>query len=415
TRARKMKFDDDLMGELIRFVSSHEVGHTLGLLHNMGSSSRTPVDSLRSKQWVEKHGHTASIMDYARFNYVAQPEDNISEIGLFPKIGEYDIWAIKWGYGYIPGNTEEEKKKNSDKLIRETLAKNPRTWFGTYELGNDNDPRSQREDLSDNSIKASEYGIKNLQRILTNLQEWTKQPNEINESLDDMYGELIGQYRRYMGHVTTNIGGVYETFRTAEEGGPVYEVVPRSRQKDAVNFLQKQIFETPKWLVNKDIWNRISNPGETADPVAAAQESALNSLLSDDRLNRLQVNVERFGADKAYSAVELLNDVQSGLFSELAGRKAIDPYRRGLQRVYVERLNSILNPPPPSTVSMGNTTITVTRGSKKTDLPAIARAQLTKLRAQVVAAIPGTTDSMSKIHLQELAERIKRALDPDGK
>lgn len=412
-RARKMTFDDDLMGQLIRFVSSHEVGHTLGLLHNMGSSSRTPVDSLRNKKWVEEHGHTASIMDYARFNYVAQPEDNISEKGLFPRIGDYDIWAIKWGYGYIPGKTEEERKKNSDKMIRQALAENPRRWFGTYELGNDNDPRSQREDLSDNSVKASEYGLKNLQRIMTNLQEWTKEPNEINESLNDMYGQLVSQYRRYIGHVTTNIGGVYETFRTAEEGGPIYEVVPRSRQKEAVNYLQKQVFETPKWLINRDIWNRISNPGETADPVTSAQESALNSLLSNDRLNRLQVNVERFGADKAYSAVELLNDVQSGLFSELTSKKPIDMYRRGLQRTYVDRLNAILNPPPPSTISFGGSTVTISSNSNKTDLAAIARAQLIKLKAQIAAAIATTTDSMSKIHLQDLQERIKNALEPN--
>jgi hypothetical protein len=414
-RARKMKFDDDLMGQLIRFVSSHEVGHTLGLLHNMGSSSRTPVDSLRNKKWVEEHGHTASIMDYARFNYVAQPEDNIAEKGLFPRIGDYDIWAIKWGYGYIPGNSEEELKKNSDRLIRTSLAENPRRWFGTYELGNDNDPRSQREDLSDNAMKASEYGIKNLKYILANLQEWTKEPNQINENLDEMYGQLVTQYRRYMGHVTTNVGGVYETFRTAEEGGPIYEIVPRATQKDAVSFLQKQLFETPRWLISKDIWNRVSNPGETVDPVTSAQESGLNSLISTDRLARMQTNVERFGSDKAYSAVELLNDVQSGLFSELASRKPIDMYRRALQKSYVDKLNNILNPPAASsgglTISFGAPSVNVSR----TDLPAIARAQLIKLRAQVAAAIPATSDAMSKIHLQDLQEKIKRALDPNNK
>jgi hypothetical protein len=212
-----------------------------------------------------------------------------------------------------------------------------------------------------------------------------------------------------MGHVTTSVGGVHETFRTAEEGGAIYEVVPRSRQKEAVNFLHKQIFETPKWLVSKDIWNRISNPGEVSDPVTSAQEASLSSLLSNDRMNRLQVNVERFGADKAYSAVELLNDVQAGLFSELASKKAIDMYRRGLQKAYVERLNSILNPPAATATSFGGTS---SLNLARTDLPAIARAQLIKLRTQVTAAIAGTTDSMSKIHLQDLVERIKDALDP---
>ncbi len=411
-RARKMKFEDDLMGQLIRFVSSHEVGHTIGLLHNMGSSSRTPVDSLRNKRWVEANGHTASIMDYARFNYVAQPEDNINEMGLFPRIGDYDVWAIRWGYGYIPGNNEDELKKNSDQLIRTSLAQNPRRWFGTYELGNDNDPRSQREDLSDNSVKASEYGIKNLKYILNNLQTWTKEPFEINESLNEMYGQLVGQFRRYVGHVTTSVGGVYETFRTAEEGGAVYEPVSKATQKTAVNFLQTQLFETPKWLINKDIWNRVSNPGETADPVSGAMEAGLTSLVSNDRLARMQTNVERFGADKTYSAIELLNDVQSGLFSELASKKAIDMYRRNLQKVFVERLNNMLNPPSAAagTITFGSAT-----NVNRTDLPAIARAQLLKLRAQVAAAVPTTTDSMSKIHLQDLQERIKKALDPNAK
>jgi len=411
-RARKMKFDDDLMGELIRFVSSHEVGHTLGLLHNMGSSSRTPVDSLRNKRWVEANGHTASIMDYARFNYVAQPEDNINEMGLFPRIGDYDVWAIRWGYGYIPGSDEDELKKNSDQLIRTSLAQNPRRWFGTYELGNDNDPRSQREDLSDNSVKASEYGIKNLKYILNNLQTWTKEPNEINENLNEMYGQLVGQFRRYVGHVTTSVGGVYETFRTAEEGGAIYEPVSKSTQKTAVSFLQNQLFETPKWLINKDIWNRVSNPGETADPVMGAMESGLNSLVSNDRLARMQTNVERFGADKTYSAIELLNDVQSGLFNELTSKKAIDMYRRNLQKVYVERLNNMLNPP---SAAAGTITFGSVMNVNRTDLPAIARAQLLKLRAQVAAAIPTTADSMSKIHLQDLQERIKKALDPNTK
>jgi hypothetical protein len=227
-----------------------------------------------------------------------------------------------------------------------------------------------------------------------------------------MYGQLVGQFNRYMGHVTTNVGGVHETFRTADEGGAIYEVVPRSKQKEAVNFLHNQLFETPKWLINKDIWNRISNPGEGSDPVSNAMTNGLNSLLSNDRMNRLQVNVERFGAANAYSAIELLNDVQAGIFSELKSKKAIDMYRRGVQKTFVERLNNILNPPAPTgvTVSFGGAS---SLNVGRTDLPAIARAQLVKLRAQVVAAIPTTTDSMSKIHLQDLQERINRALDPN--
>ncbi|GAC1527856.1 MAG: zinc-dependent metalloprotease [Sediminibacterium sp.] len=410
-RARKMKFDDELMGDLIRFVSSHEVGHTLGLLHNMGSSSTTPVALLRNKAWVEANGHTGSIMDYARFNYVAQPEDNIGKEGLYPRIGDYDKWAIRWGYGYIPGATEEEQKKNSNQLIIETLKNNPRTWFGTYEFGNQADPRSQSEDLGDNAVKASEYGIKNLQRILVKLPEWTSEETDLNENISVMYTQLLTQFRRYAGHVTRNVGGVYETFKSDGQNEPVYEITPKSMQRDAVAFLNKQLFQTPKWLINKDILNKFNNP-VSIDPVASAQDAALASLLSYDRLNRMQVCMERFGAGKAYNALELLNDVQTDLFSELKNNRPIDQYRRLLQKSYVDKLGGFLDPGGAATISIqgfGNITAGM---DKRSDVPAIARAQLAQLRNQVSAAANNITDQMSKIHLLDLANRIKRTLDP---
>ncbi len=415
-RARKMKFDDDLMGDLIRFVSSHEVGHTLGLRHNMGSSSKTPVEKLRDKAWVEANGHTASIMDYARFNYVAQPEDNITKDGLYPRIGDYDAWAMRWGYGYIPGATEEEVKKNSNKLVTETLKANPRTWFGTYESGNQSDPRSQSEDLSDNAVKASDYGIKNLQRILANLVEWTKEEGDQNENIATMYGQLLGQYRRYYGHVARNIGGVYETFKVAEQDEPVYEPTPKAMQRDALGYMNRQVFQTPKWLIDKKIWDKINAPG-TADPLASAQEGALATLLTLDRLNRMQYAAERFGADKAYSAIEMMNDLQTDLFSELKSNKAIDSYRRMLQKSYVEKLNNLLNPASNNAATIiigggGFSNPYASGANSRSDVYSIARAQLTQLRAQVNAAAATNSDRMSKIHLQDLAEKIKRALDP---
>ena len=412
-RARKMKFDDSLMGELIRFVSSHEVGHTIGLLHNMGSSSRTPVEKLRDKKWVEANGHTASIMDYARFNYVAQPEDSISEIGLFPRIGDYDKWAIRWGYGFIPGNTEESQKKESNKLIIASLKSYPRTYFGTYELGNDNDPRNQREDLSDDAVKASLYGIKNLKLILKNLPEWTKEDNDQNKNIEEMYGQLIGQYKRYVGHVTTNVGGVFETIQTSETGNTVYEVTPKYKQKEAVNFIATQVFETPTWLINKEIWNRISNPGES-DPVAAAQETALNNLVSNERLIRLQESVERFGAQQAYSAIDLMDEVQKVLFSELSSKKSIDTYRRKLQKSYVEKISKMINASGMSgfTFSTNNALALNLNDISKTDIPGIARMKLMELKSMVTNAITTSTDKMSKIHLMDLQQRIKDALEP---
>ncbi len=411
-RSRSMKFSDELMGDLIRFVSSHEVGHTLGLRHNMGSSSKTPVEKLRDKAWVEANGHTASIMDYARFNYVAQPEDNIGKAGLYPRIGDYDLWAIKWGYGFIPGATDEDQKKASSKMIIEAYKANPRTWFGTYESGNPADPRAQSEDLSDNSVKASEYGIKNLQRILPKLSEWTYEEADLNENIANMYTQLLGQFRRYMGHVSKSVGGITETFKSVDEKGDVYEVVPKAYQKEAVSFLNKQLFQTPKWLVAKDIWNRFNNP-IALDPVASAQESTLASLISTDRMNRMQICMERFGADKAYNAMELLSDVQNDLFSELSSKKPIDEYRRILQKSYVEKLSTIINPPVGgATISIQGFSFGPSVDLKRSDVPAIVRAQLVALRSKIVSAVPANADVMSKVHLLDLEQKIKNALDP---
>ncbi len=409
-KARKMELDDELMGQLIRFVSSHEVGHTLGLRHNMGSSSRTPVELLRNKAWVEAHGHTASIMDYARFNYVAQPEDSISEIGMFPRIGEYDKWAIQWGYKASFAANEKEDKKIVNKWVIDSLKANPRLWFGTE--SNPFDPRSQTEDLGDNSMKASEYGIRNLKRIIKQLPEWTKEEADKYENLRDMYTGLVGQYGRYMGHVVRNVGGIYETPKSIEQTGEdVYEPTPKAIQKEAITFLDKQLFETPTWLLDKDILNKISNP-YSAELVSNVQVSVLNSLLSGARLYRLALCSERFGKG-TYAIDDMMDDVKKSIWGELSSKKTIDEYRRNLQKAYVEALVNIINPPP---AAPGPTTgfwaALLNPNIKNTDVPSMARAQLVALKIQVDAAIPATADKMSKYHLQDISYRIKKALDP---
>ncbi len=412
-RARKMKFDDALMGDLIRFVSSHEVGHTLGLRHNMGSSSKTPVEKMRDKAWVEANGHTASIMDYARFNYVAQPEDNISPRGLYPRIGEYDKWAIQWGYKGIAGTKdEEEDKKILNKWVIDSLKSNPRLWFGGE--GSNYDPRAQTEDLGDNSMKASEYGIKNLKRILLALPEWTKEEADQYDNLEEMYGQLVGQYSRYMGHVIKNVGGIYETFKSIEQPGDVYEPTPKATQKEAVDFLSKQLFTTPTWLLNKEILNKFSSPAAT-EAVGNVQANVLNSLLSPARLFRMSVCTGRYGVANVYGPDELLSDAKKSIWSELNTGANIDIYRRTLQKAYVEALIGLINPgpsaPPPSGLPRG---LVVFSGNlRTTDVPSIARAQLVELKAEITAAIARTTDKLSRYHLQDVAERIRQALNPN--
>jgi hypothetical protein len=412
-RARKMKFDDELMGDLIRFVSSHEVGHTLGLRHNMGSSSKTPVEKLRDKAWVEANGHTASIMDYARFNYVAQPEDNISPKGLYPRIGDYDKWAILWGYRGIPDTKDpEEDKKVLNKWIIDSLSANPRLWFGGE--GQNFDPRAQTEDLGDNSMKASDYGIRNLKRILPNLPEWTREEADRYENLQEMYQEVVTQFARYMGHVTKNVGGVQETFKSIEQTGDVYEATPKATQKEAVEFLNKQLFATPIWLLNKDILNKFSNPG-LIDQVSTVQTNTLKSLLSAARLYRLVVCANRYG-NSVYTVDDLLTDAKKGVWGELATTAPIDIYRRNLQKQYVQALVILIGneppPPLPAGIPQGFLANVFTGDIRYTDVPSEARAQLVELRTEIGAAIPRETDKVSKYHLQDLQERIKEALNP---
>ncbi|HEV2354756.1 MAG TPA: zinc-dependent metalloprotease [Puia sp.] len=409
-RARTMKFDDALMGDLIRFVSSHEVGHTLGLRHNMGSSSKTPVELLRNKAWVEANGHTASIMDYARFNYVAQPEDNISPKGIYPRIGDYDKWAIEWGYKYDPdARNEEEDKKIMNKIAIDSL-RNPRLWFGGE--AQNFDPRAQTEDLGDNAMKASDYGIRNLKRILPNLPEWCREEADQYDNLSEEYTNLVDEWARWMGHVTKNVGGVQETFKSVEQPGNVYEATPKATQREAVDFLNRQLFATPTWLLNKDILDKFANPG-TEEAVSRVQSGILRSLLSAARLYRLTVCSGRYGAS-AYSVDDLLTDAKKGVWSELPTGAPIDIYRRNLQKEYIEDLAALVNPAAPTAPNAGlpRGLVVFTGDIKNTDVPSIARAQLVQLKSEIAAAIAKETDKVSRYHLQDVAERIRQALEP---
>ena len=406
-RARKARFDDSLMGDLIRFVSSHEVGHTLGLPHNMGASAATPVEKLRDKAWVEANGHTSSIMDYARFNYVAQPGDSIGPAGIYPRIGAYDLWSIEWGYRLLPGTTEEEEKEILNNWVKERYADQKLRFLHMDGI----DPRAQTESLGDNAMKANEYGLKNLKWILPQLPDWINEKGENYRSLDAVYGELINQFSRYMGHTVTYIGGIYTDHKTTEQEGPVYTIVPKALQKEAMAFLQKNLFTTPTWLLNKNILDRIDAP--VSDRITSIQDVYLGSLLSTPRLQRLISSANRDAG--AYRIDEFMNDLKKGIWSELPGRKPIDNYRRNLQKSFVERLRVLANyssPNPPSgggiVISIGGPAVDI----KKSDIMSVARGTLRSLRAEIAAAIPAYADRMSKYHLQDLKDRIDAILDP---
>ncbi len=414
-RARKVKLDDELMGQLIRFVSSHEVGHTLGLPHNMGSSSGTPVEKLRDKAWVEANGHTASIMDYARFNYVAQPEDHIGPAGIYPRIGDYDKWAIEWGYKPVFDKDEKQEKEILNEWAKAHAA-DPRYRF-LRQRAIPSDPRAQTEDLGDNAMKASEYGIKNLKRILPNLSQWTYQPGEPFETLDEIYGQVIIQLRRYMGHVTANIGGIYEDPKTYDQEGEVFTPVPRQLQKDAVAFLNKNAFETPTWLLD---WKQLKkfNQDQVVEEIRVFQQGTLNSVLDPGRLERVSENAAELGS-AAYAADDLLEDLRKGIWSEIYARKPIDIYRRNLQKAFVENLGNMINGQQFSLSFGGSRRVSSAYGItgvnvKVSDLISVAKGTLRTLKADITAALPGISDRMTRYHLQDELERINLILNPKG-
>jgi hypothetical protein len=335
-------------------------------------------------------------MDYARFNYVAQPGDGISGADLYPRINYYDKWAIEWGYRLYPDlKTADQEKAKLNSITIEKL-KDKKFWFGTE--SDPNDPRCQNEDLGDNAMKASMYGIKNLQRIMPNLATWTKTPNEGYENLKELYKELVGQYTRYMGHVAKNIGGIMTTPKTVEQEGNVIEFVSKATQKEAVAFLNEQLFTTPKWLLNQDIFYKISEDG--ASIIAERQDAILDRVMSNFTISKLVAAEAALGAN-AYKPAELFADLKKSIFSELATHQPVDIYKRNLQRSYVDKLNKLLAP----AAAQPNAP-----APRLSDATALARTSLTNLRTELRAA-SATGDATTRGHYQDLVAAISKTLD----
>ena len=395
-RARRLPLADDLMGELVRFVVAHEVGHTLGFQHNMKASAMYTVEQVRDRAFVKQNGHTPSIMDYSRFNYVAQPEDNIDVADLVPKIGPYDRWATMWGYKPIPeARTADQEKATLDRWAREQ-DKTPWYRFSTAQAGA-SDPYNLTEAVGDaDAVRATALGVKNLARVANLLLEATStQPGEPYRELTEVYARLVGQWTLEMNHVTQIVGGSLSQQKHIGQEGRRFTPVSRLKQAEAVQFLLDNAFRTPTFLVQPELLRRIE-PAGAINRIRSAQSSIMNSLLSPDRLTRLveQAAVEGRGV---YTPLQFLADLRRGIWSDLATpARPIDQFRRNAQRVYLDtldnRLNALGTPPP--------------------EIRSLIRGELRALRADLARALPAVTDRASRLHLEDARDDINEILDP---
>lgn len=403
--ARSLDMPDELMGETIRQVIAHEVGHAIGLPHNMIASSSYPTESLRDPEFAREMGVSPSVMDYARQNYVAQPGDGLEPTDYIRKIGPYDHYSVNWGYRVIPGaKTTSDEKKTLDAWIAEH-ADDPMYRFGSSTGWN---PDAQTEDMGSDPVQSSTYGIANLRRVAPKLVEWTQTPGENFDDLEELYGELVFQWNRYIGHVITLIGGRYQNHKTAEQGEPIYSSVSHQSQAQALEFLIQEALESPAWLADKEILRRIEHAG-AVERIRARQVSILNRLLDPGRMQRL-IESEVLD-DDPYRLVSFLNELRIGVFSELDDGTEIDTYRRNLQRAYVERLEEILTEEVNVSRSGNATRVDVSQS----DIPALARMQLTTIQQSAERAAANTNDAMNQAHLLDLAQRAEGILESDAR
>ncbi|MGB1657592.1 MAG: zinc-dependent metalloprotease, partial [Longimicrobiales bacterium] len=371
--ARGVEFSDELMGELVRFVSAHEVGHTIGLQHNMQSSSAYAVEDLRTR-FVCEMGVAPSIMDYARFNYVAQPGDDTC---LMPLVGPYDKFAIEWGYRMHPGMDRYSEQDGMRDFVEE-WQEDPVYLFSSPTGA---DPSALTEAIGDDAMRASDYGVENLRRITDNLLDWTYVEGEDYSDLEELYNNVVGQWSRYTGHVVANVGGVVRTRKRQGQDGAQYAMVSSERQERAMEYLNRQVFATPEWLLDRDILDRFQESGAT-DLVRARQSSALNQVLNVDRMKRL-IEQEAFHGNDAYSLGEMLGDLRGGVWSEVGSGRDTDAYRRNLQRAYLDRMGMLLED----------------EDALQTDIAPFARGELQALRRDLAGA--GTSDRATQLHFQD--------------
>ncbi|HEX2722018.1 MAG TPA: zinc-dependent metalloprotease, partial [Gemmatimonadaceae bacterium] len=414
SRAQRLPLPDSLMGRLIEYIVAHEVGHTLGLQHNMKASSTYPADSIRSITWLRRMGHTPTLMDYSRFNYVAQPEDSIPPEYLIPRVGPYDKFATRWGYSPIRGAyTPDDEKPTLNSWARQQDSV---PWFRFSTYGSrEIDPGDEAEAVGDaDAIKSTALGLRNISRTMPILMSAALRDGEDNSELIELHDRLLEQWNSEMEHVVNVIGGSYSREKYGGQAGPRFVPVPADRQRAALRFLTKNAFRTPGYLIDPSMLRRIEPEG-TLRRISSAQGRILSGLLDADRLNRLaEYEALARGHTDVYPLGQMLGDIRRAVWSELPSREVrIDPFRRALQRSWLGLADSRLNSAPALLITPTPTRAPRARISSgpNTDVRALMRGELIELDRQLAASIPRAGDRTTRLHLIDARSEIERILD----
>lgn len=399
-KARTLETSDEDMGEMMQMVIAHEVGHALGLPHNMGASCAYDVENYRNPAFTKQFGISSSIMDYARFNYIAQPGDG--DVRFVRKMGPYDFYAINWGYRIIPNaKTSESEIPVLDKWIEDKAN------YRNYKFGNQGssfDPSSQTEDIGNDPVKASTYALSNLKIVTENLPKWTSDKTNDYEDLSELYNELLSTWSRYIGHVATNIGGVYETYKKPNQEGFVYAVVPKDKQQEALKWLLQNAFSTPTWLINNSVLKNTAYTGYT-DKFRVVQARHLNKILSFETLGRLIDGTSLSSSN--YKPIQFLKELRLGLWKEASSQQSVTVYRRNLQRAYIERMEFLMKEKMNSSENQDYYL------TSQSDVRALVRGELRQLVAALQIAKKAPIDLETKYHYEDCIERINQILKPN--